>query len=120
MQRWHYPLAAGCLETSRGPAGEEEARAPTPPGGFIAHLLASRHHEGVRGGAALSDDEVLQQVRPAGAMSSCADGDAISVLWRPALRHIAAALALRWTAAAQLCIHTTTSCRQCSSIPHAT
>jgi len=82
--------------------------------------LASRHHEGVRGGAALSDDEVLQQVRPAGAMSSCADGDAISVLWRPALRHIAAALALRWTAAAQLCIHTTTSCRQCSSIPHAT
>ena len=43
--------------------GEGEARAPTPPGGFIAHLLASAHHQGVRGGALLSDDEVLQQVR---------------------------------------------------------
>jgi hypothetical protein len=79
MQRWHHPLAPRSVQTFRAPAGEEEARAPTPPGGFIAHLLASRHHDGVRGGAALSDDEVLQQVRPAGAARSCADGDAISV-----------------------------------------
>lgn len=41
--------------------GDEEVQAPTPPGGFIKHLLASSQHVGVRGGARLSDDEVLQQ-----------------------------------------------------------
>ena len=41
--------------------GGEEVQAPTPPGGFIKHLLASSHHAGVCSGVRLSDDEVLQQ-----------------------------------------------------------
>ncbi|KAK9833473.1 hypothetical protein WJX81_008147 [Elliptochloris bilobata] len=43
------------------PDGGDAAQVPTPPGGFIPHLLSSAHHAGVRGGALLSDDEVLQQ-----------------------------------------------------------
>lgn len=65
-----YPLSQVRASGTVTHPGEGEARAPTPPGGFIAHLLSSAHHQGVRGGAVLSDDEVLQQVRAKKCMRS--------------------------------------------------
>ena len=58
--------------------GDKPLKRGVAPGSFLHHLARARHHHNVRGGDALSDTEIMQQV--CGRLLLCLDLSAPATL----------------------------------------